>query len=116
MPKKMIKKFTDKESKRAFNVEIVLHDTTEPKFLGKYGIHFYDATHAGNGKGDNWDEKGQPTGGHYALNTILGVDGHDKKPMELAETGLCLHGGVPEWNVSAHTMNRILIWALKLIS
>ena len=32
MPKKMIKKFTDKESKRAFNVEIVLHDTTEPKF------------------------------------------------------------------------------------
>ena len=30
MPKKMIKKFTDKESKRAFNVEIVLHATTAP--------------------------------------------------------------------------------------
>jgi hypothetical protein len=42
----------------------------------------------------------------YYVETLL-----DRQP----DTGLCLHGGVPDWNIDVDAMNRVIHW-LKTIT
>ncbi len=56
-------------------------------------VSFYDARY-------DFTEYGQFTGGSYYVSTL----------MENPEGGLCLHGGVPDWNVNAAGMKKVMQW------
>ena len=79
-------------------------------------VRFYDRTHRHKGTtpvepGGIDPELGQGCGSYY-VDTILGEDRFSQGMQGLGETGLCLHGGVPEWTIDAATM-RIVIAYLR---
>lgn len=59
-------------------------------------VHFYDARY-------DFTEYGQFTGGGYYVSTLM------ERPKN-AMFGLCLHGGVPEWNICAAEMRKVMRW------
>ena len=81
-----------------FNVRIIRHgdrygleDCLEVK--GEPMIEFYDFRYTGDGFG----QRGQFVARYY-LSTLVDDE------ARLSRTGLCLHGGVPGWSVSASEM------------
>lgn len=74
-------------------------------------VEFYDTTYADDGHGDyvvgtGFGALGQFTGGRYFLSTLLGTDG----TAGGGTGGLCIDGGVPEWDVDAATMSEVRAW------
>ena len=65
-------------------------------------VEFYDARYASFA---DFTEHGQFTGGRYYVSTLLA---HPEG------VGLCLHGGVPEWEVTAEAMTAVLAWLREL--
>jgi len=72
-----------------FNV--VLHLNSENKQV----VSFYDGRY-------DFTEHGQFTGGSYYLEDIADHEG-----------GLCLHGGVSDWNIDEKGMKRVVKWLAK---
>ncbi len=72
-----------------FNV--VLHLNSENKQV----VSFYDARY-------DFTEYGQFTGGSYYLEDIADHEG-----------GLCLHGGVSDWNIDEKGMKQVVNWLAK---
>jgi hypothetical protein len=72
-----------------FNV--VLHLNSENKQV----VSFYDARY-------DFTEYGQFTGGSYYVEDIADHEG-----------GLCLHGGVSDWNIDEKGMKRVVKWLAK---
>lgn len=50
---------------------------------------------------------GQPTGGKYFAETLLGLDGFGR---EIGLCGLCLQGDVPQWTIDPQTCKLIVAW------
>jgi len=70
-----------------FNVVLDL-DQDEPR------VHFYDARY-------DFTEHGQFTGGTYCVSTLAESD---------QSSGLCLHGGVPDWTICGTGMRKVMRW------
>jgi hypothetical protein len=66
-----------------------LEDKDEPT------VAFYDARY-------DFTEYGQFTGGNYYVSTL--------NEGESARNGLCLHGGVPDWQIDAAEMEVVMDW------
>lgn len=79
-----------------WNDEIV-HDKSDP------AIEFYDQTYV-NRNDKRFGERGQFVARYYASTLAKHTPG----------TGLCLHGGVPDWIVDAPSMNVVLTLAIEL--
>jgi predicted nucleic acid-binding Zn-ribbon protein len=91
-------KVTNNDGK-VFNVRVTKKESSDfSKSLGDLFVEFYDATYEDD---DRFGEFGQHTGGTYYVSTIL------EKGREFPN-GLCLHGGVPEWCVSADNMKDVV--------
>jgi len=58
-------------------------------------VNFYDARFP-------FTEYGQFTGGSYYVSTL--------NEGESARNGLCLHGGVPDWQINAAEMEVVMDW------
>jgi hypothetical protein len=71
------------------------------------GIEFYDATYANQGR---FDPEGQFVSRYY-LSSLM----EDWDRAEFYGRGLILHGGVPEWNISATEMDKVKAWVLALV-
>jgi len=77
---------TDSRSGITFNAEVKIEANSE-----KSTVKFYDTRYPHT-------PLGQFTGGSYYLSTILEVKG-----------GLNIHGGVPDWSISAEPFQRFLV-------
>lgn len=71
------------------------------KQSGEFLIKFYDR---------RWDftVNGQDTGAHYFVKTLM--SGYER----LAQSGLCLHGGVADWTLDARTFRTLANWMVEV--
>jgi hypothetical protein len=53
-------------------------------------------------------ENGQHTGATYYLDTLM--DDYER----LSKSGLCLHGGVPDWQIGAREFRTVANWILEV--
>jgi hypothetical protein len=74
--------------------ECLMHDTDRPM------VEFYDYTYANK---KTFGPRGQFVARYY-VSTLL----KDQRQDNRRGTGLCLDGGVPEWQVDALPLNRVL--------
>lgn len=83
---------------------------TDSRTADKDLVEFYDLTYANQG---DFDENGQSTGGIYNVDTILGRDDFTNGKSERG-TGLCLHGGIPEWTIDGLVMDIVRGWLANM--
>ena len=75
-------------------------------------VEIYDRRHHSTDRpGD-----GQFTGGSYYASTLLNTGGLDTSRRSLADSGLNVHGGVPDWFIDGATMSIVLVWIWDLVA
>lgn len=79
----------------------------------KVGIEFYDAEHRAK---PSFSVLGQFVSRYY-LETLTGEDGFGQDDaLVTGRSGLNLHGGVPEWQVTGPRVSEVLAWAKGLVA
>lgn len=78
--------------------------STRGSFSGEPTVTFFDRRY-------NFTPNGQPTGASYYLSTLMG-----SSYERLSESGLCLHGGEPDWTLDARSFRTLANWILEVSS
>lgn len=69
-------------------------------------IEFYDAAYEADPKYPDWIERGQFASSYY----LYSLEGHSP------DHGLILHGGIPEWTISAKNVIEAVTYCKLLLS
>ena len=96
MTKQFIKKITN-DNGVTFNV--ILFKEKRKKL-----VSFYDSRYK-----DGFTKYGQPVSRYY-MNTLLGKDGFGGS---IANSGICLHGGVDDWSIGPKQSKILCDWLEK---
>ncbi|MGB0818154.1 MAG: hypothetical protein ACPGQQ_04520 [Candidatus Puniceispirillaceae bacterium] len=94
------KVFEDQERSKSWAVKIFGPDQEGDYMPEEPTVAFYDF----DLRGETFGEFGQFTGGSYFAETLL--DRSDTR-------GICLHGGVDDWNVGGEAFFNIVHWIKK---